>query len=109
MEIHNLDQNKSSTYNGIPVRALKIASEESSEYLAKVWNDEVLVSSTFHHYLKLADVTPVYKEDDKLQAKNYRPVSVLTFVSKLFERTMQNFRFHRSYFVTFFKRLSERF
>ena len=88
-EIQKLDQNKSTTYKGIPAKALKLALDESNEFLVKVWNEEILVSSLFPNALKLADVTPAFKKDDKLQAKNYRPVSVLPSVSKLFERVMQ--------------------
>ena len=39
--------------------------------------------------MKLADVTPVHKKDEVTQAKNYRPVSVLPTVSKIFERILQ--------------------
>ena len=44
----------------------------------------------FSQYLKLADVTPVYKKKDPTLAENYRPVSVLPSVSKVFERIIQN-------------------
>ena len=44
----------------------------------------------FSHNLKLADVTPVYKKKDPTLAENYRPVSVLPSVSKVFERIIQN-------------------
>ena len=36
--------------------------------------------------LKLADITPIINKGDSTQAKNYRPVSVLYYVSKVFER-----------------------
>ena len=36
--------------------------------------------------LKLAKVLPIYKSDDKRQLKNYRPISVLPFISKIFEK-----------------------
>ena len=36
--------------------------------------------------LKLADVTPVFQKGDPKSIKNYRPVSVLPNVSKVFER-----------------------
>ena len=39
--------------------------------------------------LKLADVTPVFKEEDTSLLKNYRPVSVLPVVSKIYERIMK--------------------
>ena len=39
--------------------------------------------------LKLADITPVYKKKDPTLVENYRPVSVLPTVSKVFERIIQ--------------------
>ena len=38
--------------------------------------------------LKLANVTPIFKKGDPTSVKNYRPVSVLPNVSKVFERVM---------------------
>ena len=38
--------------------------------------------------LKLAEVSPVLKKKDDLNKKNYRPASVLSHVSKVFERIM---------------------
>ena len=46
-------------------------------------------NSEFPENLKLADVTPVFKKKDPLDKTNYRPVSVLPPVSKIFERLMQ--------------------
>ena len=43
----------------------------------------------FPQTLKLADITPVYKKEDSTKVKNYRPVSVLSIVSKIFEQLMQ--------------------
>ena len=40
--------------------------------------------------LKLADVTPIHKKDETTLMKNYRPVSLIPIVSKLFERDMYN-------------------
>ena len=36
--------------------------------------------------LKLADISPISKADDRSVKKNYRPVSVLNTISKLFEK-----------------------
>ena len=36
----------------------------------------------------MADITPVYKKDEKIFKGNYRPVSILPSVSKIFERCM---------------------
>ena len=43
----------------------------------------------FHDRLKLADLYPIHKKGDRNSAKNYRPVSVLPYVSKLFERVLK--------------------
>ena len=44
--------------------------------------------SSFSKELKLSEVIPVYKKLDLLQKVNYRPVSFLPQVSKVFERTI---------------------
>ena len=38
----------------------------------------------------MADITPAYKKDDAADKGNYRPVSILPAVSKIFERNMYN-------------------
>ena len=36
----------------------------------------------------MADITPVHKKDDSANKENYRPVSILSIVSKLYEKCM---------------------
>ena len=45
--------------------------------------------------IKLASVTPVYKKDNRPVKSNYRPVSILPSISKVFERCVykQMFQF----------------
>ena len=43
---------------------------------------------SFPQELKLSEVIPMYKKSDPLQKENYRPVSLLSHVSKVFERTI---------------------
>ena len=45
-------------------------------------------TGSFPNELTLADVTPVFKKENPLKSKNYRPVSVLPVVSKILERIM---------------------
>ena len=54
----------------------------------KLFNDSI-EKSDFPQNLKLADIIPVYKKNDPLDKTNYRPVSILPVVSKMFERIMQ--------------------
>ena len=51
--------------------------------------NESLNNCSFPDKLKLADITPIFKKEDATLEKNYRPVSVLPVVSKIFERLLQ--------------------
>ena len=42
----------------------------------------------FPSNLKKSDVTPVFKKDDRLQKENYRPISILPTLSKIYERVL---------------------
>ena len=55
--------------------------------MTKSINDK-MNNSKFPYELKLEEVTVTFKEDDPTKQKTYRPVSVLSTVSKLFERIM---------------------
>ena len=48
----------------------------------------ILFNKYFPINLKLADASPIFRNKDKTFVENYRPVSVLTTVSKIFERIM---------------------
>ena len=50
----------------------------------------MLTENSFLQNLKLADVVPFFKKCDPTCAKNYRPISVLPTVSKVFERLMHD-------------------
>ena len=57
--------------------------------LNDIWNNEIITQKCFPNNLKLADVTPVFKKEDASLLKNYRPVSVLPVVPKIYERIME--------------------
>ena len=38
----------------------------------------------FPNELKIADITPILKKEDPLDKTNYRPISILLTVSKIF-------------------------
>ena len=44
------------------------------------------LTSTYPEQWKLANVTPIFKKDDKQLIKNYRPISLLPICSKIFEK-----------------------
>ena len=49
-----------------------------------------ITSTMFDQELKYADLMPVHKKDDITDKNNYRPISHLPVVSKIFERILQN-------------------
>ena len=48
----------------------------------------MIENSVFPDSLKQADIKPVYKADSKNKKENYRPVSILSNLSKTYERYM---------------------
>ena len=87
-ELENLNPKKANTYGNIPAKHLKQTSDICSTSLHKIVN-ETINKSNFPSQLKHADISPVFKKDDATNVQNYRPVSVLPAVSKIFERIMQ--------------------
>ena len=88
-EISHLNTKKVGTFGNIPTKVLKESSNVCNSTLKDIWNYEILGKQNFSKNLILADITPVYKKKDPILVKNYRPVSVLPSVSKVFERTIQ--------------------
>ena len=66
---------------------MKASKESCSETLAQLFNNTLLTSS-FRTVLNVAEISPVFKKDDPFKTKNYRLVSVLPVVSKIFERLL---------------------
>ena len=58
-------------------------------FLAQIWSNEIIDKKILHTNLKLADAAPDFKKKDSTFPDNYRPVSVLFTVSKVFEKRMQ--------------------
>ena len=52
--------------------------------------NQTLTRGEFPGNLKNADVTPVFTKNNPLNKENYRPVSVLPIISKVFEKLMPN-------------------
>ena len=47
-----------------------------------------LLHGVFPNELKIANVLPLFKSDDPMKFNNYRPVSLLSILSKIFEKAM---------------------
>ena len=68
---------------------LKLALPYIENSLAILFNTSIQ-TSVFPDAWKLARVTPIFKEGDKDDKSNYRPISVLPAISRLFEKLITN-------------------
>ena len=66
---------------------LKTSAMITAETLQQLFN-QALRTGEFPSNLKNADVTHVFKKNNPLSKENYRPVSVLPIISKVFEKLM---------------------
>ena len=88
-EISKLDSTKGNGCdNNIPTKTLKNCSESTISILHNLFN-KTISNGIFPDELKSANITPIFKKENPLDKKNYRPISVLPIVSKLFERLIQ--------------------
>ena len=85
-EINKLDPKKTTT--GISISLLKDNVDICAPILTEIFND-CIKNGTFADELKLADISPIFKSIDSTAKKNYRPISILRSVSKLFEKLLQ--------------------
>ena len=88
-EVLKLNSKKSSTYVAIPSSILKQTIEVHLKDLTNTINNS-LKESTFADKSKQSEVIPVYKKLDHSQRENYRPVSLLPHISKVFEIVIYN-------------------
>ena len=88
LKLINLLDNKTSTDPyAIPVRLVKLSKNIVCTCLADIFNNCVQ-NGIFPDKLKFAKVIPNFKSDAKDIASNYRPISILSHFSKIFEKLM---------------------
>ena len=84
--ITNLDSSEASGPDSIPVVVLKNCEPKLSYILAELFN-MCLKESCFTDCWKVSLVVPAFKNlGERSAAKNYHPVSLLSVVSKVFEK-----------------------
>ena len=86
-EVLNLNNKKASRNSDIPTKIIKGNSDIFGKALCSFINDSIK-SFTFPSCPKEADITPIHKKGKKDKKENYRPVSILPVLSKIFERIM---------------------
>ena len=80
-----LDIWKATGYDKIPAKLVKLGSVALAQPLTDLINMSI-EQNVFPDPLKLAELSPSFKKDNDLEKENYRPLSILTIFSKIFER-----------------------
>ena len=84
--INEIDLKKSSSGEISPA-IIKLAKKEILIPITNCINKCISIKS-FPDELKVADVIPVFKKEDPNNKANYRPISLLPIISKIFERVL---------------------
>ena len=87
LQLTKLDLKKAAPKGSIPAKILKEIADIFSEVLQSNLNS-CLAKLEFPKQLKAGDVSALFKNTDTLSKKNYRPITVLPPISKIFERIM---------------------
>ena len=85
--ISNLKNTNSVGHDNIPFRVIKHCSSELAEIICHVINQS-MTDGVFPDCLKIAKIVPVFKSENEKLVSNYRPISILTTFSKIFEKVI---------------------
>jgi hypothetical protein len=85
--IRSLRLKHSQGYDEISIKILKVSAPFITSSLNYICNKSI-TSGIFHTCLKYSTVKPLYKKGDKENMINYKPISLLTSFSKVFEKVI---------------------
>ena len=87
--LQNMNTNKASGIDGISAKILKIAAPCISSSLTPIFNQSIL-TGVFPDDWKTSKVIPIYKSEAKDEMRNYRPISIISTVARIFEKLIYN-------------------
>jgi len=88
-----LTEKKGTRQNDIPVKILKLCSEILSPFLAKILNN-CINQDIYLQNFKCVQVTPIHKSGPENVCTNYRPISALSPLNKIFEKLLYDRLYH---------------
>ena len=90
-ELNKLKSKKASQKTDISIKIVKENVDIISHFLYHNFNNSLSCYTCYVAFptdMKYANVTPIHKKDDKTDKTNYRPISILPNLSKVYERLM---------------------
>ena len=87
--LENLEVNKATGLDNLPSKFLKLAANILAPSLTFMFNQSIS-SDIVPTEWKLARVTPIFKKGARQDVNNYRPISIIPAVAKIFERIIYN-------------------
>ena len=87
--LKQMKNKKSYGLDGISNEILKCSSPVIEPVKAAVFN-KCIEERTFPKCLKIAKVIPIFRKGDKSNPENYRPIGLLSSISKVFEKSLQS-------------------
>ena len=72
-----------------PTKIIKLTKDIFAKFISNKFN-HCIDEGEFPYELQHADIIPVHKKKDKCSKENYRPVSILTNISKVYKKLLYN-------------------
>ena len=89
LAIDKLENKSSSGHDGISNKLLKVLKFELSKSLTLIIN-QMITTGVFPDSFKILKIIPLFKKGDSSLLSNYRPISLLPTISKIFESILYN-------------------
>ena len=86
-EINFLKDNKSPGPDNIPAKIIKYSKETIAPCLRHIFNLSIQ-SGTYPDLLKMSKVIAIHKKKEKHNPDNYRPISLLDIINKIYEKLL---------------------